>query len=102
MKRLDKFPVCGILGCVLLVGFSAAGANLPSDWQHEQTLNISTTGLVKINLPVETLDAARPALEDLRLYDDAGNEVPYVITRPVPSPRIIQNAKIISGFAQRQ
>ena len=56
---------------VFAAGFSASAANLPSDWQHEQTFNVSTTGLMKINLPVETLDAARPALEDLRLYDDA-------------------------------
>jgi len=44
-------------------------------------------------LPVETLDAARPALEDLRLYDDAGNEVPYLIERPVPVTKIVQNVK---------
>ena len=25
-----------------------------------------------MSLPVETLDVARPALEDLRLYDDSG------------------------------
>jgi hypothetical protein len=95
MKRLDNFLANGILGCVFLVGFSAAGANLPSDWQYEQTLNIATTGLVKINLPVETLDAARPALEDLRLYDDAGNEVPYLIEQPIPSPKTVRSAKSI-------
>jgi hypothetical protein len=39
---------------------------LPSDWQHEQTFNVSTPGLLKLSLPVETLDAARTALEDLR------------------------------------
>ena len=87
---------------VFAAGLSASAADLPSDWQHEQTFNVSTTGLVKINLPVETLDAARPALEDLRLYDDAGNEIPYVLTRPAPSPKVIQKRKIISGFAQRQ
>ncbi|HXR47731.1 MAG TPA: DUF3999 family protein [Candidatus Limnocylindrales bacterium] len=95
MKRLDNFLANGILGCVFLAGFSAAGANLPSDWQYAQTLNIATTGLVKINLPVETLDAARPALEDLRLYDDAGNEVPYLIEQPIPSPKTVRSAKSI-------
>ena len=78
---------------VFAAGFSASAANLPSDWQHEQTFNVSTTGLMKINLPVETLDAARPAFEDLRLYDDGGDEIPYLITRPVPSPRSIQSAR---------
>jgi hypothetical protein len=93
MKRLNNFLANGICGCLLWAGFSAAAANLPADWQHVQTFNVSTTGLVKINLPVETLDAARPALEDLRLYDDAGAEIPYVLARPVPSPKMIQNAK---------
>ena len=46
-----------------------------------------------MSLPVETLDAARPALEDLRLYDDAGNEVPYLIDRPVPVAKVVQEAK---------
>ena len=73
--------------------FSAAAANLPSDWQHEQSFDVSTTGLVKISLPVETLDAARPALEDLRLYDDVGNEVPYLIERPAPIAKVVQAAK---------
>ncbi len=78
---------------VFAAGFSASAANLPSDWEHEQTFNVSTTGLLKMNLPVETLDAARPALEDLRLYDDAGTEIPFVLTRPVPSPKIVRSAK---------
>ncbi len=84
MKRLNNFPAGWLCGCALLLGVSATAANLPSDWQHEQSFDVSTTGLVKISLPVETLDAARPALEDLRLYDDAGNEIPYLIERPVP------------------
>jgi hypothetical protein len=93
MKRPSSFLTNGICAWLLLAGFPAFAANLPSDWQHEQTFNVSSAGLIKINLPVETLDAARPALEDVRLYDDAGNEVPYVLTRPVPSPKMIQNAK---------
>jgi len=93
MKRLNDFLVNGVYGCLLFAIVPATGANLPSDWQHEQTFNVSTTGLVKINLPVETLNAARPALEDLRFYDDDGNEVPYVIERPVPSPKIVRSAK---------
>ena len=69
---------------VLVLCIPAAAANLPSDWRHEQSFDVSNAGLVKISLPVETLDAARPALEDLRLYDGAGNEVPYFIQRPAP------------------
>ena len=89
MKRLNNWlwpfalPAC----------FSTAAANLPSDWQHEQSFDVSTTGLLKISLPVETLDAARPGLEDLRFYDGAGNEVPYLIERPVPFAKIVRPAK---------
>ncbi|MGA2853872.1 MAG: DUF3999 family protein [Verrucomicrobiota bacterium] len=58
-----------------------------------QEFSVAAPGLAKISLPVETLDAARPALEDLRLCDDAGNELPFLITRPAPSPKAIQSAK---------
>jgi hypothetical protein len=77
----------------LVWGFSTCAAGLPSDWQHEQPFNVPASGLVKLSLPVETLDAARPALEDLRLCDDAGNEVPYLIEHPVPVVKVVQNVK---------
>jgi len=82
--------LCGFL---LLCGFSLNAANLPSEWQHTQQFDVPAPGLVKISLPVETLDAARPALEDLRLCDDAGNELPFLITRPMPSAKAVQGAK---------
>jgi hypothetical protein len=73
--------------------FSADAATLPADWQHEQHFEVTTPGLVKFDLPPETLNAGRPGLEDLRLYDDAGNEVPYLIERPLPVGKIVQNAR---------
>jgi hypothetical protein len=81
MKRLFSFSPRLLCVVALLFGAPAAAANLPSDWQRVQSFEVSTAGLVKISVPVETLDAARPALEDLRLYDEAGNEVPYLIER---------------------
>ena len=80
---------------VLAAACALAGqaASLPSDWQHEQRFEASAPGLVKLSLPPATLDAARPALEDLRLYDDAGVEVPCLIVRPRPAGKIIQAAK---------
>jgi hypothetical protein len=81
--------ICGVaLTCSL-----AAGAALPAEWQHAQEFSVAAPGLIKISLPVETLDAARPALEDLRLCDAASNELPFLITRPVPSPKAVQSAK---------
>ena len=93
LSRLISFPAGWLCLCALLFAVSATAASLPSDWQREQSFDISTTGLVKMSLPVETLDAARPELEDLRLYDAAGNEVPYLIDRPVPIAKVVQEAK---------
>ncbi len=92
MKSKNNFLVkwlCGLaFGCNL-----GAHAALPSDWQHEQRFDVTAPGLVKFSLPTETLSAARPALEDLRLYDDAGNEVPFFIERPAPVAKVVQPAK---------
>ena len=82
MKRLINFPASLLCAFALLFGVSAIAANLPSDWQRVQSFDVSTTGLVKMSLPIETLDAARPELEDLRLYDEAGNEVPVFDRTP--------------------
>jgi hypothetical protein len=77
----------------LTCALSAGAAALPSAWQHEQAFTVPASGLVKLNLPVATLDAARPGLEDLRLYDEGGNEVPYWIAHPAPDLRKVQPAK---------
>src|ERR1035438_8989984 len=92
-KTLRKFGNCFRAAICAAFVTSSLAAALPSDWQHEQTFDVSTAGLVKISLPIETLDAARSALEDLRLYDAAGNEVPYLIERPVPAAKVVQPAK---------
>ncbi len=92
MKTNRDFLVKLICGFALGCGVTANAA-LPAEWQHAQQFDVSAPGLVKISLPMETLDAARPALEDLRLCDDAGNELPFLITRPMPSPKAIQSAK---------
>jgi hypothetical protein len=95
MKRLVNFSASVLYVFALLSGVSAAAANLPSDWQRDQSFDVSTTGLVKMSLPVETLDAARPSLEDLRLYDNAGNEVPYLIERPAQVAKAAQAVKAL-------
>jgi hypothetical protein len=77
----------------LAFSLSVSAAGLPAEWQHEQPFTVPAPVLIKLNLPVETLDAARPALEDLRLFDDAGNEVPYLVERPVPVVKVVQNVK---------
>lgn len=97
-----KAPTANLPGFfILLLSLSLDAANLPADWQHEQQFDVRAPGLVKLSLPVEMLDAARPALEDLRLYDDAGNQVPYLIERPVPTGQVVQNAKSLEVSLKR-
>ena len=86
---------CAIGLCLLAAacGSSGLAAPFPADWQHEQHFDAPAPGLLKLSLPAATLDAARPALEDLRLYDDAGKEVPYLIERPKPAGKITQTTK---------
>jgi len=88
-SRLD--PV--LLFFLSSLALSATGASLPADWQYQQPFDVSTPGLVKLDLPVETLNSARPGLEDLRVYDQAGAEVPFLIEHPTPAPKIVRNAK---------
>ena len=75
------------LALLTLIAFAAnALAFSPSEWRFSQPLDVPAAGLVRINLPNGTLDAARPALEDLRLLDSAGQEVAFLIEQPVPEP----------------
>src|ERR1700749_2713979 len=64
-----------------------------SAWQREQTLQVSSNGLMRMNLPVETIDSARPGLADLRILDPSGVEMPYWIVHPVPARRWVQPAE---------
>ena len=82
-----------LCGFILAFSFPGDAASLLSDWQKEQHFTVPAPGLVKLTLPVETLDASRAALEDLRLLDDAGNEIPCLISRNAPAGRINQGAK---------
>ncbi|MGI9114702.1 MAG: hypothetical protein DLM73_10865 [Chthoniobacterales bacterium] len=68
----------------LLVALLLAAAFAPDEWQFRQTINVPAAGLVRVNLPAETLNAARPNLADLRVIDASGNEVPYFIDQPAP------------------
>ena len=60
------------------------GALTPNEWRFSQTIDVPANGLIRINLPAETLDASRPDLGDVRILDSAGREVPYLIDRPMP------------------
>jgi hypothetical protein len=80
-----------MMAWVLACGRAAAA--LPADWQFQQQFAVEAPGLVRISLPPETLGTARPALEDLRLYDDSAHELPFMIQRLVPQRSSVQNPR---------
>jgi hypothetical protein len=84
------FVLCAV---VAACAGNGQAAPLPSDWQHVQQFEVPAPGLVKLSLHASTLDAARSALEDLRLYDDAGLEMPYLVERPKPAPKVVRDVK---------
>ncbi len=80
----------GLAAWVGLMVVVASGAALPEAWKFDQTITIDARGLIKIEVPIETIDHARPALEDLRLFNAQGVEVPYLIERPIQVPAAVR------------
>ena len=60
------------------------GALTPTEWAHRQNLTVAAPGLVRVDLPASTFDAAGLNLEDLRIVDPAGREVASVLDSPPP------------------
>jgi hypothetical protein len=79
----------------LAVTTAALGAMTPTEWKNAQSLDVKAGGLTQVALPPSTLDAARDGLEDLRILDSRGNEVPYTIVKPVRRmPSLVPPKKI--------
>lgn len=81
---------CVIVALTILIAAQACLAFDPNEWRNTQALEVPAKGLVRVNVPTATLDAAQPGLEDLRIVDSTGNQVPYLIERLLPDaePRI--------------
>ena len=79
-------PFCNLLlACAAIACIGAPlHALTPNEWRYKQSLEIATGGLVRAELSPETLNAARSGLEDLRVLDADGSEVPYLIQRAEP------------------
>ncbi|PYI79884.1 MAG: hypothetical protein DMF05_08260, partial [Verrucomicrobia bacterium] len=82
MKRIPRsHPLhnfCVIAASAIFVAAQTCLAFDPNEWRNTQTLEIPAAGLVHVNLPATTLDAAQPGLEDLRIVDSKGDQVPYL------------------------
>jgi len=76
--------------CAVLVPIifwtGATFALTPHQWQYRQSIDVPATGLVQINLPLETSNIARPDLSDLRIIDSNEKEIPFLIDQPTPRP----------------
>jgi Protein of unknown function (DUF3999) len=90
MKRIPRcHPLhnfCAIVASTILVAAQACLALDPNEWRNTQALEVPAKGLVRVNVPAATLEAAQPGLEDLRIVDSTGNQVPYLIERLLPDP----------------
>lgn len=87
------FRNCAAAVLVFACAIAPACALTPGEWRNQQTLDVSAAGLVRVPLPPATLDAARAGLEDLRLIDSAGQEVPFLIDQPAPQPAVRRRPK---------
>ena len=69
----------------LLAATSALAALTPTEWQHRQSLNVAAPGLVRVDLPAISFDAAGPQQEDFRVIDANGREIALLLDRPPAS-----------------
>ena len=75
----------------MVVGFAVAAARAdapPPDLRRlfplERDVQAPSGGLVRLALPPDVLAATRPDLSDLRVFDAAGQEIPYLIDTGAP------------------
>ena len=88
MKRTPRsHPLhnfCVIVASAIFVAAQTCLAFDLNEWRNTQALEVPAKGLVRVSVPAATLDAAQTGLEDLRIVDSTGNQVPYLIERLLP------------------
>ena len=88
MKRIPRSHLlrsfCVLVALTIVADAQTSLAFDPNEWRNTQTVEVPAKGLVRVSVPATTLDAARPGLEDLRIVDSTGNQVPYLIERMLP------------------
>ena len=78
-----KFGFAGLLIAAFFC-IASLDATTSNECRFSQSIDVPAPGLVRVNVPPETLNAARPDLADVRVTDSAGREVLYLIDRPMP------------------
>ena len=80
MKK--SLPLAVLFLCYLA---PTAGAQIPEawkNWRHYRPISLESTPnsrLVRVTLPLETYGRAQKSLADLRVIDEIGKEVPFVL-----------------------
>lgn len=69
-----------------IAGTPLLAALSPTEWQHRQSLPVTAPGLVRVELPPATFDAAAAQQEDLRVVDANGREIASLLDDP-PVPQ---------------
>lgn len=92
------------LACVALPSMAYA-QELARLFPQEADVYASASGLVRLPLPPEVVAASAPDLADLRLFDRAGREVPYLVDPGVPSgltrrERVTADARVADLFRE--
>ena len=72
MKRI-------LLLLLLAATIPASAGPETTPWQWQQSLAIPARGVIRLDLPVATIDAAQPDARDLRLLSPTGVETPWVL-----------------------
>jgi hypothetical protein len=77
-----------LFGCFLALMWSgvAPAQEAFREWGHFQEVEVPEPGIYRIKLSVEGLSVAQQSLADLRLLDPSGEEVPFLLDRPLPKP----------------
>ncbi|HEV7731304.1 MAG TPA: hypothetical protein VGR62_04035, partial [Candidatus Binatia bacterium] len=63
----------------------------------EASITVASGGLARLVLPPEVLAACRPDLSDVRVFDGAGHEVPYVVDAGPPPGDVRQEATVVDA-----
>jgi hypothetical protein len=79
----------------LLLHAVQADPGTAAHWRTTQDLVVPRPGTMAVPLPIDTLDAALADLEDLRILDPSGSEVPWTPERP---PRRPPDARAAAGL----
>ena len=75
-----------IIALIPFITAIATAQNAPhAAWQNVQEVTVASPGFNRLDLPISTIGAAQPQLEDLRLSTADGTDRPYVIEWPLPA-----------------